>query len=120
MSAAETRSSECLATNHTYVVQHAKELMSAAESRGAFTFNFQEVQKRIARDLTACEKDNEFIYHSRVPDVTALASIGKAAVAKCTPLVTPLSGAQFKGRRHLSVRHGYIDLVEKVVPPAVQ
>jgi len=73
--------------------------MSAAESRGAFTFNFQDIQKRILRDLTSCEKDNDFIYHSRIPDVTSLAIIGKAAVAKSTPLVTPLSGAQFKGRR---------------------
>jgi len=88
-------------------LRHAKELMSASESRGATTFKFQDLQKRIVRDLTSCEKDNDFIYHSRVPEVSSLSAIGKAPVAKPTQLAGPLSGAQFK------------DLFEKVVPLAV-
>jgi len=88
-------------------LRHAKELMSAAESRGGATFLFGDIQKRIVRALQDAEKDNDFIYHARVPEVTSLTQITKAVVAKSTPLTTPMY-PQFK------------DLFERVVPLAVQ
>jgi programmed cell death 6-interacting protein len=88
-------------------LKHAKELMLAADSRGGQTFIFADVQKRIVRALQDAEKDNDFIYHARIPEVTSLTPITKAVVAKSTPVSTPMS-QQFK------------DLFDKVVPLAVQ
>ena len=42
--------------------------------------------KRVERALTDARKDNDFIYHERIPDVKTLASIGRAAVVKPTVL----------------------------------
>ena len=42
--------------------------------------------KRINRQLTDAKKDNDFIYHERIPDVKSLPSLGRAAVVKPTPL----------------------------------
>ena len=70
--------------------------MLAAEMRGAQTFIFQEMQKRIVRALAEAEKDNDFIYHAKIPEVSALSAIAKAVVAKSTPISSPLS-SHFKG-----------------------
>lgn len=87
-------------------LRHSKDLLGAAETKGGTTFSFQDVQKKVVRGLQEAEKDNDFIYHSRIPEISALPSIGKAAVAKTLPFTPPLS-SQFK------------DLFEKVVPLAV-
>ena len=42
--------------------------------------------KKVDRDLATAKKDNDFIYHERIPDEKALAAVAKAAVAKATPL----------------------------------
>ena len=76
--------------------QHAKSLMSAAENRGGSTFKFQDLQKKIYRGLEEAEKDNNFIYHAKVPELNNIATIGKAAVAKSLPLSQPMS-PNFKG-----------------------
>ena len=34
--------------------------------------------------MTDAKKDNDFIYHERIPEVKALTSIGRAAVVKPT------------------------------------
>jgi len=70
--------------------------LTAAETKGAHTFSFQEVQKKVVRGLQEAEKDNDFIYHARIPEVSALQAIGKANVAKSLPFTPPLS-SQFKG-----------------------
>ncbi len=44
----------------------------------------KEWQKKTERCLADAKKDNDFIYHERIPEVKALASIGKAVVAKAT------------------------------------
>jgi len=76
--------------------QHAKELMSASEAHSGSAFLFADIQKRLVRDLQDAEKDNNFIYHAKIPEVSSLAAIPKAAVAKSTPLSSPMS-SQFKG-----------------------
>ena len=40
--------------------------------------------KRSNNYLTEAKKDNDFIYHERIPEVGKLAPIGKAAVVKAT------------------------------------
>lgn len=82
-------------------VQNSKDLLLAAETRGGATFVFQDIQKKVVRALQEAEKDNNFIYHAKIPELTSLASIGKAAVAKSTPLSGNLSSS-FKGKSGLS------------------
>ncbi len=42
------------------------------------------------------KKDNDFIYHERIPDIKSLPVIQKAAVAKALPVNNPI-GPKFKG-----------------------
>ena len=70
--------------------------MSSAETRGGQSFIFGDVQKKIARSLQESEKDNDFIYHAKIPELTSLTPIVKGALAKSTPLASPMS-PQFKG-----------------------
>ncbi|KAK3106570.1 hypothetical protein FSP39_022711 [Pinctada imbricata] len=85
-------------------LQKANELLSAAQSRGGVTFSFKNEQGRVQRDLQAAKKDNDFIYHDKVPDIKSLPSIGKAAIAKASPFP----------QTHLSEK--FTDLFEKLVP----
>lgn len=82
--------------------QHANDLMSASSQRGGTTFNFRNDQGRIQRELQSAKKDNDFIYHDKVPDVKSLAPIGKAAIAKPTALPTTNMSDKFQGE----VLHG--------------
>jgi len=70
--------------------------MSAAEAHSGSAFLFTDIQKCLLRGLQEAEKDNDFIYHARIPEVSSLTAISKAAVAKSTPVSTPMS-SQFKG-----------------------
>ena len=57
--------------------QHAKSLIEKAETRGGYTFLFQSDSKRIGRALEEAKKDNNFIYHAKVPELAQLSAIGK-------------------------------------------
>ena len=70
--------------------------MASAEIRGGLSFIYGDVQKKIVRALQDAEKDNDFIYHSKIPELTSLAPVVKAAVARSTPLTAPMT-PQFKG-----------------------
>lgn len=72
--------------------------MSASSTRGGTTFNFRNEQGRIQRELQAAKKDNDFIYHDKVPDVKSLAPIGKAAIAKPTPIPATAMSEKFQGK----------------------
>ena len=61
--------------------------MAAAATRGGANFSFKQDQDKIQRELESAEKDNNFIYHDKIPDIKALPSLSKAAVAK--PLAIP-------------------------------
>ncbi|KAL4229283.1 Rhophilin [Mactra antiquata] len=84
-------------------LKHAKELMAAASTRGGISFNFKNEQGKIQRELEAAQKDNDFIYHDKVPDVKTLPALGKAAVAKPLPVPEKFSTS-------------FVDLFEKIVP----
>lgn len=57
---------------------------------------FTELMDRAERNLAEAVKDNDFIYHERIPDIKSLEPIGKAQLAKVTPVAQPLSH-NFKG-----------------------
>ena len=48
--------------------------------------NAKDWLRRIEKALTEAKKDNDFIYHERIPEEKNLTPVGKAAVAKPTPL----------------------------------
>lgn len=48
------------------------------------------------QELNEAKKDNDFIYHERIPDVKNLEPIPKALIAKPTPLPSKLLD-NFKG-----------------------
>uniref|UniRef100_A0A668AI59 Programmed cell death 6 interacting protein n=1 Tax=Myripristis murdjan TaxID=586833 RepID=A0A668AI59_9TELE len=88
-------------------LQHAAELVKTVASRYDEYVSVKDLSDKINRALTAAKKDNDFIYHDRVPEVKDLEHIGKAALVKATAITPPIS-------------HKFTDLFEKMVPMAVQ
>ncbi|NXD62022.1 PDC6I protein, partial [Eolophus roseicapillus] len=88
-------------------LQHAADLVKTVASRYDEYINVKDLVDKINRALTAAKKDNDFIYHDRVPDLKDLEAIGKASLVKSTPVVVPLS-------------QKFTDLFEKMVPLQVQ
>ena len=71
--------------------------MAASSQRGGTTFNFKNEQGKIQRELQAAKKDNDFIYHDKVPDVKTLDTIGKATIAKPSPPPSGTFSDKFQG-----------------------
>ena len=69
-------------------LQYAQQLFAACQQRGGRPAlgGCADWSRRAERALVDARKDNDFIYHERVPEVKALASIGRAAVVKPTAL----------------------------------
>jgi len=69
-------------------LQYCLELFTACQTRSGIAGlgGCSDWVKRANRALTDAKKDNDFIYHERIPDVKQLASVGRAAVVKPTPL----------------------------------
>uniref|UniRef100_A0A1W7RIJ2 Programmed cell death 6-interacting protein n=1 Tax=Agkistrodon contortrix contortrix TaxID=8713 RepID=A0A1W7RIJ2_AGKCO len=88
-------------------LQHAADLVKTVTSRYDEYINVKDLSDKINRALSAAKKDNDFIYHDRVPDLKDLDPIGKVSLVKATPVTIPLS-------------QKFIDLFEKMVPMAVQ
>lgn len=89
-------------------VKIANEAMTkAVKQLGSNQSTFQAYQKMILEAFQKAEKDNNFVYHAKLPDVASLAPIEKAVLAKPSPISNPMS-ANFK------------DLFERIVPMAVQ
>ncbi|XP_019364506.1 PREDICTED: programmed cell death 6-interacting protein isoform X2 [Gavialis gangeticus] len=88
-------------------LQHASDLVKTVASRYDEYINVKDLSDKISRALTAAKKDNDFIYHDRVPDLKDLEPIGKASLVKSTPVVVPIS-------------QKFTDLFEKMVPLSVQ
>ncbi|XP_012936236.1 programmed cell death 6-interacting protein [Aplysia californica] len=84
-------------------LQHCMELLNASATRGGTTFNFRQEQARGQRALESAKKDNDFIYHDKIPDLKTLDPIGKAVVAKSASVAQPMSTK-------------FVDLFEKIVP----
>lgn len=90
-------------------LKQAKTLMMAAETRaGAGLFTFGSEYQKIAKALTDAEKDNNFIYHAKIPDHSNLITIERAAVAKPT---------LFSENEKMFDK--FCDLFEKIVPLAI-
>lgn len=88
-------------------LQHASDLVKGVASRYDEYVSVKDLSDRINRALAAAKKDNDFIYHDRVPDLKDLEPVGKAPLVKPTPITVPLS-------------QKFSDLFEKMVPLAVQ
>lgn len=67
----------------------------------------RELESKAMRGLEDAKKDNDFIYHAKIPDYKSLAAIGKAPLAKPTELPTKF-------------RPNAPDLFEKLLPVSVQ
>lgn len=57
---------------------------------------YTETLNKAIQELNEAKKDNDFIYHERIPDAKHLEPIPKAVVAKPTPLPSKFS-SKFKG-----------------------
>ncbi|XP_077404763.1 programmed cell death 6-interacting protein isoform X3 [Vanacampus margaritifer] len=88
-------------------LQHAAELVKTVASRYDEYVSVKDLTEKINRSLTAARKDNDFIYHDRVPELKDLEPIGKATLVKAAAITPPLS-------------QKFADLFEKMVPMAVQ
>lgn len=88
-------------------LRHTIELFKSAQTRsGDLTF-FADHVGRAQRALDDAVKDNDFIYHERIPEVKALPAIGKAPVAKPSPVPEKFSSS-------------FTDLFETLMPVVVQ
>ncbi|XP_008545524.1 programmed cell death 6-interacting protein [Microplitis demolitor] len=87
-------------------LEYAVDLFKAAQQRSNKPALFQEYANKAQRRLTEVKKDNDFIYHERIPDIKSLEPIGKANVAKLLTMSQPLN-PNFK------------DLFEDLMPVAV-
>ncbi|KAG7213531.1 hypothetical protein KM043_002792 [Ampulex compressa] len=76
-------------------LDHAVELFKAAQQRSNKPHLFRDYANKAQRNLTEVRKDNDFIYHERIPDVKSLEPAGKANVAKLLPL-PPTFSSHFK------------------------
>lgn len=59
---------------------------------------FEDLAAKAERHLAEARKDNDFIYHERIPDIKAVEPIGKAQPAKVLQVAQPMS-QNFKGER---------------------
>lgn len=80
-----------------FFLQHASELVKTVATRYDEYVNVKDLSNKIARALTAGKKDNDFIYHDRVPEQKDLEQIGKAALVKPTAIQVPIS-QKFSGK----------------------
>ena len=80
-------SGNCFKTSFFFRLQYAKRLLSTGIERGPVgLLNGKEWLRKVERDLAEAIKNNDFIYHERIPEERTLAPVAKAAVAKPTPL----------------------------------
>ncbi|KAL0831687.1 hypothetical protein ABMA28_001234 [Loxostege sticticalis] len=75
-------------------LQFAVEQLRGAASRVGQAGFLQEQATRAARHLAEATKDNDFIYHERVPDVRQLEPIARASVAKPLPMADHWAASQ--------------------------
>uniref|UniRef100_A0A915EJP3 BRO1 domain-containing protein n=1 Tax=Ditylenchus dipsaci TaxID=166011 RepID=A0A915EJP3_9BILA len=88
-------------------LKEAIRLMDQANSYLTVTSHFSAENAAIKKSWEQANKDNDFIYHVRLPEFRSLPSLPRAALAKALPVVVPVS-PRFK------------DLFESLVPVSVQ
>lgn len=79
-------------------LQLAAEQLRAAAPRLPQAPLLAEQLTRATRHLAEATKDNDFIYHERVPDARQLEPVGRAAVAKALPVPARWTAAPPAGR----------------------
>jgi len=69
-------------------LQCAQRLLQASieRSRNGDLGGANDWLRKTEKALAVAKKDNDFIYHERIPDEKSLSSIGRANVAKATPV----------------------------------
>lgn len=80
--------------NNTFI-QVAISYVKLGQDRCARTI-YNDILNKATQDLVEAKKDNDFIYHERIPDVKNLEPVSKAMIAK-TSTVPPKLSAKFKG-----------------------
>ncbi|KAI1289744.1 Programmed cell death 6-interacting protein [Halotydeus destructor] len=86
----------------------AVEMLRQAESKASYVpSSIRDYETKANRAYEDAKKDNDFIYHAKIPDYKALSPIGKAALAKPTPMPEKF-------------RPDAPDLFEKLLPVSVQ
>lgn len=90
-------------------LQKSSEFLKQSQEKGGVLFPavFKQYSERANRAYAEAKKDNDFIYHARIPDYKSLPSISPAQLAKATPLPTKFKTDQ-------------PDLFEKLLPVPVQ
>lgn len=76
--------------------QYAVELFKTAQNRSNKSTLFQDYAIKAQKNYNDSKKDNDFIYHERIPDVKSLEPVGKASLAKLFPVPETFSSG-FKG-----------------------
>ncbi|KRT85900.1 hypothetical protein AMK59_1904 [Oryctes borbonicus] len=71
-------------------LEHSIELFKASAQRSGKNL-YNDIFIKAQRNLTEAKKDNDFIYHERIPDIKTLDPIGKAQPAKLLPVTHPMS-----------------------------
>ncbi|CAH0558884.1 unnamed protein product [Brassicogethes aeneus] len=82
------------------------ELFKSAQQRSGIPYLFQTLCNKAERNLNEAKKDNDFIYHERIPDIKSVNPIGKAQMAKLQTPGHPMS-------------QNFRDLFSELVPVAV-
>jgi len=81
-----------------FFLQDSIEQFKAAQQKSGDTSLYQDYINKAQRSLTEAQKDNDFIYHERVPEAKSLEAVGKAPLAKIAPMPERLSNS-FKGKQ---------------------
>lgn len=76
--------------------QSALEFLKTAQMRSGKPNLAADMIAKATRQIAEATKDNDFIYHERIPDTKSLTPIGRAVLAKPLPLAPRLS-SNFKG-----------------------
>jgi len=76
-------------------IQVAISFLKVGQDRCARSL-YNELLNKATQELNEAKKDNDFIYHERIPDVKHLELISKVAIAKPTSVPSKFS-SKFKG-----------------------
>eukprot|EP00112_Aurelia_sp_Birch-Aquarium-sp1_P025588 Seg858.7 transcript_id=Seg858.7/GoldUCD/mRNA.D3Y31 product="Programmed cell death 6-interacting protein" protein_id=Seg858.7/GoldUCD/D3Y31 len=87
-------------------LQKADKFINDAVKNGDKYLDSREMADKIRKKLASAKKDNDFIYLDRVPSLDSVESVGRATLAKATPVSSPISSS-------------FADLFPSLVPVAV-
>ncbi|XP_031784021.1 programmed cell death 6-interacting protein isoform X3 [Nasonia vitripennis] len=76
-------------------LEFAAEMFKVAQTKSNRLTLFEDYYNKTLQNLTEVKRDNDFIYHERIPDFKSLSPVSKAHVAKLLPLPEKFS-SQFQ------------------------